>query len=275
AAREPEDRGGAHHRERGLRRRRRGAARAQGARLLPARQAAARHRPGGAADTARGGRDRRHPARARGRRGRAAADPAARRDRAATSADSRADPGAGALAPGTRADRPDRPAHRQPAGTLMILNERTPVWHYLRVAFRVFDPTLLIGIGLLIGLSLVTMHSAAIDYDGRFDAHLRNLLLSLGVMVFAAHRPIGIWLRAAAPLYLTGVALRVAVALFGGISKGARRWLDIAATRTQPSEILRIATPLMIAWYFQRREGARYWYDFVIAAVLVVVPVLL
>ncbi len=157
----------------------------------------------------------------------------------------------------------------------MILNERTPVWHYLRRAFRVFDPTLLIGIGLLIGLSLVTMHSAAIEYPGRFDAHLRNLLLSLGVMVFAAHLPIGVWMRAAPPLYLTGVALLVAVALFGDISKGARRWLDIGITRIQPSEILKIATPLMIAWYFQRREGARYWYDFVIAAVLVVVPVLL
>ena len=157
----------------------------------------------------------------------------------------------------------------------MILNERTPVWHYLRRALAVFDPTLMIGVGLLIALSLVTMHSAAIDYTGRFDAHLRNLMLSLGVMAFAAHLPIGVWMRAAVPLYLTGVALLVAVALFGDISKGARRWLDIGVTRIQPSEILKIATPLMIAWYFQRREGARYWYDFVIAAVLVAVPVVL
>src|SRR5690606_21339630 len=75
--------------------------------------------------------------------------------------------------------------------------------------------------------------------------------------------------------YVTGVALLVAVALFGDISKGARRWLDIGITRIQPSEILKIATPLMITWYFQRREGARYWYDFVIAVVLVIVPVVL
>jgi rod shape determining protein RodA len=157
----------------------------------------------------------------------------------------------------------------------MTLNERTPVWHYLYRAIRVFDPTLVIAIGLLVALSVVTMYSAAIDYPGRFDAHLRNLLLSVGVMVFAAHLPIGIWMRASVPLYLTGVALLVAVALFGDVSKGARRWLDIGITRIQPSEILKIATPLMIAWYFQRREGARYWYDFVIALVLVVVPVLL
>ncbi|MCO5122047.1 MAG: rod shape-determining protein RodA [Burkholderiaceae bacterium] len=157
----------------------------------------------------------------------------------------------------------------------MILNERTPVWHYLRRAFAVFDPPIMIGLALLIALSLVTMHSAAIDYPGRFDAHLRNLLLALGVMALAAHVPIGIWMRVAAPLYLTGLVLLVAVALFGDISKGARRWLDIGVTRIQPSEILKIATPLMIAWYFQRREGARYWYDFVIAAMLVVVPVLL
>jgi rod shape determining protein RodA len=157
----------------------------------------------------------------------------------------------------------------------MTLNERTPVWHYFYRAVRVFDPTMLLGLALLMALSIVTMYSAAIDYPGRFDAHLRNLLLSLGVMAFAAHLPLGVWMRAAVPLYVTGVALLVAVALFGDISKGARRWLDIGITRIQPSEILKIATPLMIAWYFQRREGARYWYDFVIAVVLVIVPVVL
>src|SRR5690606_2881651 len=241
-----------HHRERRLRRRRRGAARPQGARLLPARQAAPRHRSRGAADAARGSGDRRHPARAGDRRGRPAAGAAAGRRRAAPPPAARAGTVAVAGASRARADRPDRAARRRPGSALMILNERMPVWRYMHRAVRVFDPTLLIGVALLISLSLVTMHSAAIDYPGRFDAHLRNLLLSLGVMVFAAHLPIGVWMRAAAPLYLTGIALLVAVALFGDISKGARRWLDIGITRIQPSEILKIATPLMIAWYFQR-----------------------
>src|SRR5690606_25564590 len=263
--------------ERRLERGGRGPGRPQGDGLLPARHAAPPHRPRGPAHAARGGRDRRPPARAGERRGRAAADPAAGRRRAPAPAALRAGPGTRAVAraPRARAHRPDRPRRRRPHGAFMTLNERTPVWHYFYRAVRVFDPTMLLGLALLMALSIVTMYSAAIDYPGRFDAHLRNLLLSLGVMAFAAHLPLGVWMRAAVPLYVTGVALLVAVALFGDISKGARRWLDIGITRIQPSEILKIATPLMIAWYFQRREGARYWYDFVIAVVLVIVPVVL
>src|SRR5690606_10495682 len=151
-----------------LRCRGRRAARPQGDRLLPARQAAARHRPGDPADAARGGRDRRHAARTGARRGRHAADPAAGRGRAAAPA-----AGARPVAARARAGRTDRRAPRSHAGPLMILNERTPVWHYLRRAFAVFDPALMIGLALLFVLSLVTMHSAAIDYPGRFDAHLR------------------------------------------------------------------------------------------------------
>ncbi|RPH61943.1 MAG: rod shape-determining protein RodA, partial [Burkholderiales bacterium] len=63
------------------------------------------------------------------------------------------------------------------------------------------------------------------------------------------------------------------VALFGDISKGARRWLDLGVTRVQPSELMKIAMPLMLAWYFQRREGARGWADFVIAGTILALPV--
>jgi len=67
--------------------------------------------------------------------------------------------------------------------------------------------------------------------------------------------------------------LLVAVALFGDVAKGARRWLDLGVTRIQPSELMKIAMPLMLAWYFQRREGARGWVDFVVAGLLLAVPV--
>lgn len=154
----------------------------------------------------------------------------------------------------------------------MILNERTPLWYYLRRELALFDPTLVVALGLLIALSVGTMYSAAIDYPGRFDAHLRNLGLALIVMLFAAHLPLGLWMRASVPLYLTGVALLLAVAFFGDMSKGARRWLDIGITRIQPSEVLKLATPLMLAWYFHHRAGARRWYDFVITGCLVAIP---
>jgi rod shape determining protein RodA len=69
-----------------------------------------------------------------------------------------------------------------------------------------------------------------------------------------------------------GVALLIAVALFGITKKGAQRWINIGVV-IQPSEILKIAMPLMLAWWFQRREGQLRPLDFVVATVLLAVPV--
>ena len=78
----------------------------------------------------------------------------------------------------------------------------------------------------------------------------------------------------AVPLYLLGVALLIVTALPGvGITKkGATRWLYVG-TVIQPSEILKIAMPLMLAWWFQRREGQLRVIDFIVAAVLLLLPV--
>jgi len=76
----------------------------------------------------------------------------------------------------------------------------------------------------------------------------------------------------AVPVYTVGVALLVAVALFGITKKGAQRWINVGVV-IQPSEILKIAMPLMLAWWFQRREGQLRPLDFVVATVLLAVPV--
>ena len=78
----------------------------------------------------------------------------------------------------------------------------------------------------------------------------------------------------AVPVYLAGIALLVAVAVFGITKKGARRWVDVGVT-IQPSEILKIAVPLMLAWWFQKREGQLRPLDFAVGGLLVLVPVLL
>jgi rod shape determining protein RodA len=76
----------------------------------------------------------------------------------------------------------------------------------------------------------------------------------------------------AVPLYVAGVTLLIAVAIFGITKKGARRWLNLGVT-IQPSEILKIAMPLMLAWWFQKREGQLRPLDFVAAGLLLAVPV--
>jgi len=65
----------------------------------------------------------------------------------------------------------------------------------------------------------------------------------------------------------------VGVALFGEISHGARRWLHIGVARIQPSELMKIAVPMMLAWYFSKREESLRWLDYAVAALLLVVPV--
>ncbi len=156
-----------------------------------------------------------------------------------------------------------------------MINEARRPWQVARPYVTVFDPTLSISILAILGLSFVTMYSAAFDFPGRFDGHVRNVATALVVMWIAANVPPAVLMRAAVPLFGIGLALLIAVALFGDISKGARRWLNVGFTRIQPSEMLKIAMPLMLAWYFERREGAQRWFDFVIATVLLLVPVAL
>jgi rod shape determining protein RodA len=79
-------------------------------------------------------------------------------------------------------------------------------------------------------------------------------------------------MRFAVPIYTVGVALLVAVAAFGMVKKGARRWLNVGVV-IQPSEVMKIAMPLMLAWFFQKREGLIRWQEFMVAAILLVIPV--
>jgi rod shape determining protein RodA len=82
-------------------------------------------------------------------------------------------------------------------------------------------------------------------------------------------------MRLAVPIYIVGLALLIATAVQGVTVKGATRWLDVGVARIQPSEIMKLGLPMMLAWYFHKREGALRAFDFIVAAVIVVVPVAL
>jgi len=125
---------------------------------------------------------------------------------------------------------------------------------------------------LLACAGLLTMYSSGFDHGSRFEDHARNMLIAGGIMFVMAQVPPQRLMAFAVPLYLVGVALLVAVAVFGVTKKGARRWLNLGVV-IQPSEILKIAMPLMLAWWFQKREGQLRPLDFLVAAVLLDVPV--
>jgi len=153
--------------------------------------------------------------------------------------------------------------------------EREPLWRRALRLFSDFDALLALAIVALCALGLMTMYSAGYDHGTRFVDHARNMLLAAAVLFAVAQLPPQRLMQIAVPLYAIGVALLVATALFGITKKGATRWLDLGAAVIQPSEILKIAVPLMLAWWFQRREGQTQAADFVVAFALLAVPVAL
>lgn len=135
-----------------------------------------------------------------------------------------------------------------------------------------FDGPLAFAVFLLACAGLLAMYSSGFDHGTRFIDHGRNMLLAGFIMFVVAQVPPQRLMSFAVPLYIAGVALLIAVAVFGITKKGAKRWVNVGIV-IQPSEILKIATPLMLAWWFQKREGQLRPLDFIVAGALLALPV--
>ena len=135
-----------------------------------------------------------------------------------------------------------------------------------------FDGLLAFAVFLLACAGLLIMYSSGYDHGSRFVDHGRNMLIAGAIMFVVAQIPPQRLMTFAVPLYVLGVSLLVAVAVFGITKKGAKRWLNVGVV-IQPSEILKIAMPLMLAWWFQKREGQLRPLDFLAAGILLAVPV--
>ena len=138
--------------------------------------------------------------------------------------------------------------------------------------FRGFDGWLVLAVLILAGIGMLTMYSSGFDHGMQFENHGRNMLIAVVVLFGVAQIPPQRLASLAVPLYVVGVTLLVAVAVFGITKKGARRWVNVGVV-IQPSEILKIAMPLMLAWWFQKREGQLRPLDFGVAGVLLAIPV--
>ena len=101
------------------------------------------------------------------------------------------------------------------------------------------------------------------------------MLVALAIMWLVANIPLQHIMRLAVPLYMIGLILLIGVALFGEIQNGARRWLNIGVTRIQPSELMKLAVPLMMAWYFDKHEVTLRLRDYAVATLLLILPLLL
>jgi len=142
---------------------------------------------------------------------------------------------------------------------------------HMRLVKNIDWPLLFITL-LLMALGLATVYSATSDGNNRLFNQAMNMGVGLVVMWTVAQIPPQKLMRFAVPLYVVGIILLILVFVFGIKINGARRWLSIGVTRIQPSEILKIAVPLMLAWYFHKYEAALNFRHFIIAGILLLVP---
>ncbi len=142
------------------------------------------------------------------------------------------------------------------------------------VISRRIDGPLMVALVLTLALGLTVVYSAS--GGASFDRVLgqgRNIALAAGALWLVANIPPQALMRLAVPAYAVGLALLVAVALFGEVRNGARRWLNLGFTTLQPSEIMKIAVPLVLAWYFHRHQEGIRLRDYAVAAILLALPV--
>jgi len=152
--------------------------------------------------------------------------------------------------------------------------ERPSLWRRFLARLEGYDGWLGFAFVLLLLAGLLTMYSSGFDHGSRFGDHARNALIACAVLFVVAQLPPQRLLALAVPLYVLGLTLLIAVAIFGITRKGATRWLNVGVI-IQPSEILKIAVPLMLAWWFQRREGQIRAFDFAMAVLILALPVVL
>jgi rod shape determining protein RodA len=151
--------------------------------------------------------------------------------------------------------------------------EQPSFWQRIKPILFGFDALLITAVVILAAFGLVTMYSAGFDSGTRFVDHGRNMVIAFVILWGVSQVPPQRLMALAVPIYTVGVILLIATALFGVSKKGATRWLNIGVTVIQPSEILKLATPLMLAWWFQTCEGRMRFGEWAMAAVILLVPV--
>jgi rod shape determining protein RodA len=137
------------------------------------------------------------------------------------------------------------------------------------------DLPLLAGLLLLCGFGLVVLYSASGENLDQLQRQALRILLAFTVMLAVAQLNPATLRRWSPWLYLAGLLMLIAVLLFGEVGKGAQRWLDLGIVRFQPSELVKLAVPMMIAWYLAEKRLPPSWQRLLAAALMIVIPVLL
>ncbi len=137
------------------------------------------------------------------------------------------------------------------------------------------DGLLLSGLLLLSGIGLVILYSASGQSEVILERQLVRLALAYGALFVVAQIPPSLLFRWAPWLYGAGIGLLIAVLVMGDIGKGAQRWLDLGLVRFQPSEMMKLAVPMMLAWYLADARLPPDGRRLLVSALLITLPTLL
>lgn len=156
----------------------------------------------------------------------------------------------------------------------MARNATNPVYRFTSRALFLDLP--LFGLLLtLIGLGLIILYSASNENMAMLLRQTLRLCLALSIMVCFAFVPPHKYKLFTPAIYITGLVLLFAVMLMGKIGKGAQRWLDLGIIRFQPSEIMKLAVPMMTAWYLDNKPSPIQMRVLLMVSLMIFIPALL
>jgi rod shape determining protein RodA len=137
------------------------------------------------------------------------------------------------------------------------------------------DGLLLFGLLALMTVGIVTIYAASGQDWQLIQRQIIRLVVAIGLMLLIAQVPVMVFQRLSIYFYLIGVAMLIAVIMYGVVGKGAQRWLDLGVTRFQPSEIMKLAVPMMVAWYISQFNLPPRSLQVFFGFILVAIPTLL
>ncbi|HUX72931.1 MAG TPA: rod shape-determining protein RodA [Steroidobacteraceae bacterium] len=128
-------------------------------------------------------------------------------------------------------------------------------------------------LSIIVCIGLLVVYSASGQNLKMVEHHLGNIAIAVAALIALAKFSTPQYLRLfTPPAYLIGVLLLLVVALTGHVGKGAQRWLDLGFVRFQPSEIMKLAVPMMCAWYMHERPLPPTFKDLVVMAAIIALP---
>jgi rod shape determining protein RodA len=128
-------------------------------------------------------------------------------------------------------------------------------------------------LAIIVIIGILVVYSASGQNTKMVEHHLGNIAIAVAAMVALAKFATPQYLRLFTPIaYIAGILLLVVVDVTGHIGKGAQRWLDIGFIRFQPSEIMKLAVPMMCAWYLHERALPPKFTDLLVMGVMIAVP---